>query len=149
MEAGSGIAERSGASAAEFTELLDGALEAVDTDDRTGPLLRASGIAVRLRLTDVGLDVRVEASEDPAHHLIWAFGEAAGAPAKLELEMDSETANAYLQGEQSLAVGIARGRVKCNGESRFALLYVPALRLICEPYRRLVRERHPHLALAG
>jgi hypothetical protein len=61
--------------------------------------------------------------------------------------MDSATANAYLQGKESLAVAIARGKVRCSGESRVALLYLPALRLVVEPYRRLVRERYPHLAL--
>ena len=62
--------------------------------------------------------------------------------------MDSEVANRYLQGKESLAIAIARRRVRCRGESKVALLYVPAMRLLCEPYRRVVAAEYPHLAIA-
>ena len=39
-----------------------------------------------------------------------------------------QIANAYLQGKESLAIAIARGRVRYDGDARCALLYVPALR---------------------
>ena len=132
--------------AAAFREVLDRALRELDGDDRAGPLLRAAGLSVRIELTDLDLALLVTPSDEAGHYLRWTFAER-GEPAKLELRMDSETANAYLQGQESLAVAIARGKVKCSGESRVAMLYVPALRLVVEPYRRLVRERYPHLAL--
>ena len=43
--------------------------------------------------------------------------------------MDSATANGYLQGRESLAVAIARGQVRCSGDLKTALVYLPALRL--------------------
>ena len=57
--------------------------------------------------------------------------------------MDSDVANRYLQGRESLAIAIARGQVAVRGDSRIALLYLPALRLICEPYRRVVETEYP------
>jgi hypothetical protein len=132
--------------AEEFREVLDETLRELDTDERSGPLLRAAGLSLRIELTDLGLVLRVAASSEGDHHLRWTFADE-GEPAKLELRMDSETANAYLQGKESLAIAIARGKVRASGESRVALLYLPALKLVVEPYRRSVRESHPHLAL--
>lgn len=132
--------------AKEFREVLDRALTELDRDERSGPLLRAAGLSLRIELTDIDLVLRVAPSDVDDHHLRWSFGDD-DEPPKLDLRMDSETANAYLQGQESLAIGIARGKVRCSGESRVALLYLPALRLVVEPYRRLVRERYPHMAL--
>jgi len=133
------------AGADEFREVLDRALHDLDRDERSGPLLRAAGLALRIELTDLGLVVRIWANQRD-EHLRWSFGESDDPP-KLDLRMDSATANAYLQGQESLAIAIARGKVRCTGESRVALLYLPAMRLVVEPYRRQVRERYPHLAL--
>jgi hypothetical protein len=135
------------ASAEELREVLDRALNEVDADQRSGPLLRAAGLSVRIEMSDIDLVVHVAASEDYDHHLHWTFADK-GKPAKLTLQMDSATANAYLQGKESLAIAIARGKVRIAGDSRVALLYLPAMRLVVEPYRRLVQERYPHLALA-
>lgn len=143
---------RSGAStgdvprAEEFRELLGRVLTEVDRDDRTGALLRAAGIRIRFRYPDLGLVLNVAATDDPDHHLQWAFSDEVDWSPKLELEMDSDTANRYLQGAESLAVAIARGRVKVSGESKIALLYLPAMRLVCEPYRRIATDEYPHLA---
>ena len=134
------------ADAGEFREVLDRTLGELDGDTRAGPLMRAAGLSLRIELTDLDLVLHVAASEEGEHHLRWRFGEPDQA-AKLDLRMDSATANAYLQGQESLAIGIARGKVRCTGESRVALLYLPVLRLIVDPYRRLVRERYPHMAL--
>ena len=133
-------------SATELRAALDDTLHALDADERAGPIVRASGLAVRFELTDVDLVLTVGASESPEHHVVWSFSD--DEPVKLILRMDSATANAYLQGRESLAIAIARGRVEHSGESRTALLYLPVLRMICEPYRRLVTERYPHLSVA-
>jgi hypothetical protein len=132
--------------AAEFREVLDRTLGELDADTSAGPLMRAAGLSLRIELTDLDLVLHVATSEEPEHHLRWRFG-APDEPAKLDLRMDSNTANAYLQGQESLAIAIARGKVQCSGESRVALIYLPALRLVVDPYRRLVRERYPHMAL--
>jgi hypothetical protein len=132
-------------SATEFRELLDEALTELDADEKAGPLLRAAGLRMRFDFSDLGMVLNVAASEEPGHHLRWEFSDAVDWEPKLNLSMDSQIANAYLQGKESLAIGVARGRVRWKGDSRCALLYVPALRLVVGPYRRLVRREYPHL----
>ena len=134
----------------ELRELIDHALAELDLDERRGALLRATGLKVRLEVTDLDLVLRVRTSEEGSHHLSWAFaGDAEeGPPAGLALAMDAATANAYLQGSLSLPVAIARGQVSCSGDLKTALVYLPALRMIVDPYRTWVSKLHPHLAVA-
>ena len=132
-------------SATEYRALLDQALSELDADDKSGPLLRAAGLRIRLEFPDLDLVLNVAASEEAAHHLRWSFSDAVDWQPKLSLRMDSRIANAYLQGKESLAIAIAHGRVRFSGDTRCALLYVPALRLVVGPYRRVVRREYPHL----
>ncbi len=133
---------------AEFRELLEQVMEEVDADDRTGALLRGVGIRVRFRFEDLDMTLNLAASEDERRHLRWAFSDDVDWSPRLELEMDSDVANRYLQGKESLAIAMARRRVRTRGDARVALLYVPALRLLCEPYRRVAAADYPHLAIA-
>lgn len=134
-------------SEAELRALLDEVLADLDADDRAGSLLRAAGLRVRFQFPDLGMVLNVAPSEEAGHHLRWSFSDVGDWEPKLELVMDSQVANAYLQGRESLAIGIARGRVRAKGDTRCALLYVPALRLVVDSYRRQVRARHSHLII--
>jgi len=132
---------------AELRPLLDETLADLDADDRAGSLLRAAGLRLRFQFPDLGMVLNVAPSEEAGHHLRWSFSDAGDWEPKLELVMDSQVANAYLQGQESLAIGIARGRVRAKGGTRCALLYVPALRFVVDSYRRQVRARHSHLII--
>jgi hypothetical protein len=134
-------------SAGQLRELLDRALAAVDADDEAGSLLRAAGVRARLRVTDLGLTLDVAPSEEGDHHVSWSFSEPPRGAPKLELIMDARTANAYLQGRESLAIAMARNRIRYKGEARCALRYLPAMRVVVEAYRRLVRDEYPKLAV--
>ena len=118
----------------------------VTGDERIGPALCARRMRMRFEFTDLGLALNVTTS-DADQAVQWSFGDVDWEP-KLILEMTSEVANRYLLGRESLAIAIARGRVRVRGESRIALLYVPATKLISEPYRRVVAAGFPVLAAA-
>lgn len=137
----------SSASAAEFQALLDDVLRETDADDQAGPLLRAAGLRIRFEFPDLSLVLNVAATDQDDRHLTWRFDDEIDWRPKLTLRMDSKVANAYLQGKESLAIAIARGRVKATGDTRSALVYIPALRLLVASYRRLVTQEHPHLVL--
>jgi hypothetical protein len=143
---GSGSAS-SATAAAEFQSVLDGVLTETDTDDHAGPVLRAAGLRIRFEFPDLPLVLNLAATEEGDHHLTWRFSEDVKWKPKLTLRMDSKVANAYLQGKESLAIAIARGRVKATGDTRSALVYIPTLRLLVASYRRLVTQEHPHLVL--
>jgi hypothetical protein len=130
---------------AEFRAALDEALAAADADQRIGPMIGATKLRLRLEFPDCGLAVNIAAS-DGERNLTWSFDDRPGWSPRLELEMDAAVANRYLQGRESLAIAIARGQVRVRGESRTALMYLPAARLLCEPYRQVVEARYPGLA---
>jgi hypothetical protein len=132
---------------AQFRELLDRTLSDIDADPSAGSLLRATGLRIRLRFPDAGLALNLAPSEDAAHHLRWTFSDRPPWEPKLELTMSSQVANVYLQGGESLAIAIARGRVRYRGDARCALQFLPAMRIVVDAYRRLVREHHPELAV--
>ncbi len=136
-----------GARRAELREALDRALTEADADERLGPLVAATGLRMRFEFTDLDLALNV-ASADDDHNISWSFAEQPDWQPKLVLRMTSEVANRYLQGRESLAIAIARGQVHCEGESRAALLYLPAARLLCGPYRQVVETEFPALVAA-
>jgi hypothetical protein len=131
--------------AAKFQDLLDRTLSELDGDPRAGAMLRAAELRMRLRFPDLGLSLNVAPSDDSGHHLRWTFSERSRWKPKLELTMSSQVANAYLQGSESLAIAIARGRVRLAGDTSCTLRYVPALRVVVDAYRRLVRDDYPEL----
>jgi hypothetical protein len=42
---------------------------------------------------------------------------------------------------------MARNRIRYRGEARCALRYLPAMRVVVDAYRRLVRDDYPELAV--
>lgn len=142
---GTGSTSRTTATrAAEFRGLLDDVLTETDADDHAGPLLRAAGLRVRFEFPDLGMVLNLAAPKE-ADRLSWGFSDAVDWEPKLKLRMDSKVANAYLQGKESLAIAIARGTVQATGDTRSALVYIPALRLLVTSYRRIVTQEHPNL----
>lgn len=132
---------------AEFRAALDRTLELAASDEKIGPLLGATRMRMRFHFPDLGLVLNLVAVEG-VRRLRWTFGEDDESPAKLELEMGSTIANRFLQGRESLAIAIARGQARFRGESRAALVYLPATRLLCEPYRQVVQSTYPDLVAA-
>lgn len=131
----------------DLRELLERTLRDLNEDDTRGPLLRAADVRLRLRISDAGLVVDVAPSDAPDRYLRWSFDGQVDWDPQLELEMGSDVANAYLQGRESVAIAIARRRVRCRCDSRAALVFLPVLKLIAEPYKRIVDSEYPHLAL--
>lgn len=126
---------------------LDQALAEVDADERIGPLVSATRLRMRFEFTDLEMALNV-AGADAGHNVTWSFADDPGWAPKLVLRMSSVVANRYLQGRESLAIAIARGEVRWDGESRVALLYLPAARLISERYQRVVEADFPALLAA-
>jgi hypothetical protein len=134
-------------SRAEGREVLGSVLARVEADARVGAVLKASRLRERLRLTDLGLTVRVSASGDPGRFIDWSFA-SGGEPAALSMSMDSDFANRWLQGRDSIAVAIARGQVRVKGGSGAALTHLPAMRLVSEHYFAVIRDGYPHLVVS-
>ena len=134
-------------SAAEMREVLDRTLTEVNGDQRVGPLLQATGLRLRIECPDVNGVLQVVASRDPDSYLEWRFDRRGASKPRLVLTMDSDVANEWLQGRVSVPIAIAHGRMKSAGEARWALLYLPAVKLISGAYTRVVDSGYPHLVL--
>ena len=143
-DAAHGNARRTGGGSARGREVLDRALAEVDADERVGPADRATGLRLRIEFTDIDLALNIAAGEDGHHNLALVVRRRAGWAPKLDLRMDSETRTATSRARRA-SRSRSRAARSCSGESRFALLYLPATRLIVEPYRRLVEDGYPHL----
>lgn len=133
-------------SPAEFREVLGRLLEEVDADERIGPLVRAAHVRTRFLFSDLGLTLDLASAAGQTHYVEWRFGRAKWEP-KVTLSMDSGVANRWLQGRESLAVAIARGRVRCVGEAKSTLFFLPLGKLLADPYRKLIAADYRHLEL--
>ena len=130
-------------SAEEMREILDRALSAANADEEAGPLLRATGMRLRLICPDLDLTVNVAASDDPDSCIEWSFSDVPSGSRSSSWTMSSSVANAS-KGRRA-PVAIARGEIRCSGAARAALHYLPAARLITGPYRELVATEFQHL----
>ena len=128
--------------------MLGRLLETVEADDRIGSLMRAAHVRTRLQFTDQRLTLNLASSDGDETYVDWSFAARAPWKPKVTLRMDSTVANAWLQGKESLAIAIARGRVKCIGETRSTLFFVPVAKLLTEPYRQVIDADFEHLRLA-
>jgi hypothetical protein len=131
---------------AEVRAALERALAAADADERVGPLIAATKLRMRFEFTDSDLFLDV-AVDESGGGLRWWTTERADWRPQFSLCMESDVANGYLLGRQSLAIAIARGQARVSGGPGAALLCLPATRLIREPYRRVVQSDFPALAV--
>ena len=147
---GTATLERSTAfrSATELREVLERLLAAADADDRIGPVLRAARMRARFQFTDLGLYLNVSSADDDGNYIKWSFSRRSPWQPKVVLRMESKVANGWLQGRESLAIAIARGHVRCSGDARAVLFFIPVAKLLGEPYRRLIEAEYAHLKLA-
>ena len=132
---------------ADIREALQRALEGVEADERVAPLIGATQLRMRFEFTDLELALNLAAGAGD-DNVEWSFDDDPGWTPRLVLRMTSTVANRYLQGRESLAIALARREVRCEAESRVALLYLPAARLLADSYRRVVEADFPDLALA-
>ena len=142
------VAEPAFKSAAELQEILDSLLTSVDRDPEAGPRLRNAKVAHRFLFPDMDLVLNVNGSDDGPNCLQWEFSDDISWKPQLTFEMDSPVANRYLQGEENLAIALARRRIRLTGfKARAALEFLPTSGRLIEHYRRIVARDHPHLEL--
>ena len=72
------------------------------------------------------------------HHLRCEWSDDVDWDCEVEMRMDSDVANRYFQGEENVALAIARRRIKASGNDPDHEAFIPR-------YRELLEERYPHL----
>ncbi len=109
--------------------------------------MRSAQVSYRYVFSDIDLSLTVVSSDDGDHNIRWSFSDDPELQPRLTLEMSSVVANRYLQGRENLAIAMARGRVRCSGESRAALSLLSVNRQLVACYRRILEQDFPHLLL--
>jgi len=134
-------------SATEFQQVMDQVFEIMSTDEEMGPKLREAETPQRFEFPDVDLVVNITyASEvNDGQHLHWAWSDDVDWEPAVSMKMNADVANRYFQGEENVAMAIARRRIKTSGDVKKALALIPITKPIFGRYRELVEESYPHL----
>lgn len=134
-------------STSEFREVMDQVFEMLSTDEDMGPRLREAEVPQRFEFPDVDLVVNIAHAPQvrDGHHLPWEWSDDVDWDCEVEMRMDSDVANRYFQGEENVALAIARRRIKASGNVRKALSLIPMTKPLFPRYRELLEERYPHL----
>jgi hypothetical protein len=133
-------------SAKEFREVMDRTFGLMRDDPEMGPRLRDADVPQRFEFPDVDLVVNIRASrpgEEGTLH--WEWSDDVDWEPRVRMEMSSETANRYFQGEENVAVAIARRRIKAGGDVKAALSIIPITKPVYAQYRAMIEAEYPHL----
>jgi hypothetical protein len=134
-------------SADEFREVMDRTFELMSADPDMGPKLRDADTPQRWEFPDVDMVVNIAPADngDSDHNLKWEWSDEVAWDAAVRMKMTSEVANRYFQGEENIAMAIARRRIKTSGDVKKALALVPVTKPVFKQYRAMVEADYPHL----
>jgi hypothetical protein len=134
-------------SPAEFREVMDKVFALMSTDPDMGPKLRDAETPQRFEFPDVDMVVNLTFADDVSdgQHLRWEWSDEVAWEPLVQMKMDSDVANRYFQGEENIAIAIARRRVKTSGDVKRALNLVPITKAVFPKYKELLEEEYPHL----
>lgn len=143
--------ERAPWTAAEFREGAELLLEFVSRHPQAGPRVGSLGIAARVLITDLGLELSLRPSDSrrrkTGHHLAWAWGRPKRAtPTAVEVRLSSVVAARCAQGKQAVPLALARKEILVDGSATKAdkeavLDAVPVLLPLQKPFVALLRGK--------
>ena len=130
----------------EFREVMDRVFGLMDSDPEMGPELRDADVPQRFEFDDLDLVVNIRAARrgEPGN-LHWEWTDDVDWEPRVQMTMASSTANRYFQGEENVALAIARRRIRTRGDVKAALSLIPITKPVYARYRALVEAEYPHL----
>ena len=134
-------------SAQEFREVIDRTFELMSTDAEMGPKLREAETPQRYEFPDLDVVVNITHAAEvvDGQHLRWEWSDEVEWDPEVVMKMDSEVANRYFQGEENVALAIARRRIKTSGNVKKALALLPITKDVFPKYRQMLEDEYPHL----
>ncbi|MCG8371156.1 MAG: hypothetical protein MJA32_11660 [Proteobacteria bacterium] len=118
----------------ELYRYLGGIFRAAEEHPEIGPVLRASGITLRLEYHNPKAILTVAMLEDGIDVI---EGETDAVP-DIRMAMSGDNADRYWRGEYNVAVGLAKGEVKARGPVSKILRLIPVTKPLFPIYRELV-----------
>jgi hypothetical protein len=133
-------------SPAEFKAVMDRVFAMMDDDPDMGPKLRDADVPMRYDFEDVDLVANIRAARaDEGGNLHWEWTDDVDWEPRVKMAMSSETANKYFQGQENIALAIARRRIKSGGDVKAALALMPVTKPVFARYRAMLEQEFPHL----
>jgi hypothetical protein len=131
----------------EFREVIDRTFELMSTDAEMGPKLREAETPQRYEFPDLDVVVNITYASEvvDGQHLRWEWSDEVEWDPEVVMKMDSEVANRYFQGEENVALAIARRRIKTSGNVKKALALLPITKDVFPKYRQMLEDEYPHL----
>jgi len=127
----------------EFKQVFEHIFALMNEHPEVGRPLRDAHAPHRFVITDLGLELNVNAAPDreekQGRFLTWVWGPATWKPV-ITLQMSSTTANRFFQGKENAAVAVALGRVKVSGPLVTILRLAPVTNAIHPVYRHWLEE---------
>ena len=134
-------------SAEEFREVIDRTFELMAHHPQMGPKLREADTPQRWEFPDLDMVVNVAAADDPGENLVWHWSDDVDREPAVKMSMSSAIANRYFQGEENIAMAIARRRIKATGDAKQALRLVPVTKPVFPLYKEMCERDYPHLVI--
>jgi hypothetical protein len=132
----------------EFREVMDRVFAMMDEDPVMGRRLQDADLPQRYEFTDVAMVVNLRGARDgEAGCLHWEWRDDVGWEPSVSMSMSSQIANRYFQGEENVAIAIARRRITTRGDVTAALRLLPLTEPVHARYRALVARDYPHLVV--
>ena len=131
----------------EFRAVIDEAFTLMSTDPEIGPKLRDAEVPQRFEFADMDLVVNITYAPEvtAGQNLRWEWSDDIDWEPDVKMKMSADVANRYFQGEENVAMAIARRRIKTSGNVKKALALMPIVKGVFPQYRQMLEEKYPHL----
>ena len=131
----------------EFRAVIDEAFTLMSTDPEIGPKLRDAEVPQRFEFADMDLVVNITYAPEvtAGQNLRWEWSDDVDWEPDVKMKMSADVANRYFQGEENVAMAIARRRIKTSGNVKKALALMPIVKGVFPQYRQMLEEKYPHL----
>ena len=131
----------------EFRAVIDEAFTLMSTDPEIGPKLRDAEVPQRFEFPDMDLVVNITYAPEvtAGQNLRWEWSDDIDWEPDVKMKMSADVANRYFQGEENVAMAIARRRIKTSGNVKKALALMPIVKGLFPQYRQMLEKKYPHL----
>lgn len=112
--------------------------------ENLGDNLRASGVAIRLHLTDPDATVSLDFGNG-----VVEFGDGSSVVPRVDLYMTADTAHEFWRGKVNVPLAVAKGAIRAEGSMATVLMSAPLISPLAGKYEELAREAGLQEALFG
>ena len=131
----------------ELRLVMDQIIAFIGDDTEIGPTLRELGTPIEITYKDFDITVNIRGGEKGESNLVWVWSKNVKWDAVTRIEVNSDTANQFMQGKLQVAKALALRKVKVKGSLTAGLKIVAICNPVFANYREQVESDYPHLII--